>query len=433
MAATVTIGNSAPVWFDPDSGLRTIGGQPLPASVLALDIPAAGMTAGQVAGAQAMVSEYGIGLVATRCSVMANFAESNKQTMSRSAHTATEAIESLQLVYANWYAQLNIGDTGPGAAATFSASVEYPAGTITPVKFSGASSVSIASGANAVSDATAVVIPRGATFWVRTFQDTTAGILYSGQYAADSLGEWTTFGVTTTNYVNSAINVSKTQAGVVYRPTAIIGRRTREAFGILGDSRTANGTGYDAQPNSFGGLGEVERSLVKLGATINCGCSGESASSAAGTQADKRVALINAYCTRAILSYGINDCIASAAAATTAGHLVTVAQKLTVPAYVCTITPKSASTDSWATTANQTTDSTANPRRVTLNGLIRAGLGVPFIGSIELADYVESARDSGLWKVTGAANAYTSDGLHGNAAGHGLIESSPAFIGAVRL
>lgn len=398
-----------------------------PASGLITD-PAQRAAVGEVAGVKTAV-----GLVATRCASMSAFASSNKQTMSRSAHIATEDIRSLQVVYANWYCAVNNGEQAPGASANVQASIEYPAGTITPLTFGGSATGVMADGGNVVSDACAVTIPRGATFWVRSFQDATAGIVYNGSYASNELGEWTTFGATTTSYVNSATNVSNTQAGVCYRPAAIIGYRTRDAFGLIGDSRLGNGTNYDNRNNAWGAIGEVERSVVKLGATANYGCAGERAVGAAGTQADRRIALIKAYCNRVIVNYGINDAIAGTAAATIASALVTLANKIGLPAYHCTVAPKSASTDSWATTGNQTTDATANPIRVSLNALSRNGLGAPYIGSIEVADQVESARDSGLWKATGSANGYTADGLHGNAAGNRLIEYSPAFVQAVRL
>ena len=73
--------------------------------------------------------------------------------------------------------------------------------------------------------------------------------------------------------------------------------------------------------------------------------------------------------------------------------------------FSCTVNPASTSTDSFATTANQTTVA-SNAQRVALNNLLRtSGMSS---GVFDLADVVESARDSGLWKAPG----YTADGLH---------------------
>ena len=59
---------------------------------------------------QGLVSGAALGLVATRCACMGAFIGSNKQTMSRSAHIATEAISSLQIVLGNWSVQVNSGE-----------------------------------------------------------------------------------------------------------------------------------------------------------------------------------------------------------------------------------------------------------------------------------------------------------------------------------
>jgi len=81
---------------------------------------------------------------------------------------------------------------------------------------------------------------------------------------------------------------------------------------------------------------------------------------------------------------------------------------------------------SYQTLATQTPVA-QNAVRVAYNNIIRAGLPAPVSGYIESADQVESSRDSGLWKVNGIAYAYTSDGVHGNAAGNYLIEQSGAY------
>ena len=128
---------------------------------------------------------------------------------------------------------------------------------------------------------------------------------------------------------------------------------------------------------------------------------------------------ISAYCTDALIAYGIND-------ATTAGRTAaqimadhkSLAAALALPTWLQTLAPKTASTDSWATTASQTTDATANPIRVALNLLIRRTPDWA-AGYFELADVVESARDSGLWKP-----GYTADGLHENQTAAAAIAAS---------
>jgi hypothetical protein len=113
---------------------------------------------------------------------------------------------------------------------------------------------------------------------------------------------------------------------------------------------------------------------------------------------------------------GINDIGSGRSASQIKGDLETIIAAFTKPVYVATIEPQSSSSDDWATVANQTPDAN-NSVRTALNGNIRSGLAGA-AGYIEFADIVETARDSGKWKVTGAAFGYTSDGLHSTRQGY---------------
>ena len=53
--------------------------------------------------------------------------------------------------------------------------------------------------------------------------------------------------------------------------------------------------------------------------------------------------------------------------------------------------------------------------------LVSGDTGHPLTGYIEIADAAESARNSGKWKVTGAAGYATADGIHPSAAMHTLM------------
>jgi lysophospholipase L1-like esterase len=101
-----------------------------------------------------------------------------------------------------------------------------------------------------------------------------------------------------------------------------------------------------------------------------------------------------------------------------------------------TIPPNSTSSDGWASVVNQTT-SIHNSKRIEENNWLRDGAplnpttfvaeaigtggstiragseGHPLSGYLELADLLESARDSGFWKA-----GYTADGIHPNPTGH---------------
>jgi lysophospholipase L1-like esterase len=88
--------------------------------------------------------------------------------------------------------------------------------------------------------------------------------------------------------------------------------------------------------------------------------------------------------------------------------------KMGLPVFQNTITPSTTSTDSWATTGNQTPES-SNAVRVQVNDWIRT-VPSPLSGYFEIADLAETARNSGIWKA-----GYTSDGLHPNATGHSAL------------
>jgi hypothetical protein len=95
--------------------------------------------------------------------------------------------------------------------------------------------------------------------------------------------------------------------------------------------------------------------------------------------------------------------------------------------YQATYEPYTTSTDSWATTANQTADAT-NGDRITMNTAIRGGLG-GIAGYFDIASVAESALNSGKWK----APNWTSDGLHGNQNANANFSNSTIwtpFIGA---
>ncbi len=81
---------------------------------------------------------------------------------------------------------------------------------------------------------------------------------------------------------------------------------------------------------------------------------------------------------------------------------------LGIKVYPTTFTPRTTSTDAWATTTNQTVGAN-EVVRVQINDFIRSTPG-PCSGFLEVADIAEAARNSGKWKVTGGA--WTSDGVH---------------------
>lgn len=346
--------------------------------------------------------------VATRSSLCNSFNSANKQTMSRSAHWMRTAVSSLKLVYGNWRCDFNAGEVGTGTPVTYTSAIEYPLGTFTRVTFNGGqASISIADLATAVSDEIAIAIPKNAKFFVRTWCSGTGGILYNGKVSTTH-GEAMTFGATGVVDQTLGGTVADSSGAGIVTPYAIVGLSSAPAPYLLGDSRVFGQ--LDAFTSCvYNDSGEMARSLGPFMGYINGGIPSESANhlATASTWMTQRIALAQSYCTHVLCNLGINDVnLLSRTGAQAFADLQTVwAYFGDMPILQSTVAPVSTSTDSWATTANQTTAG-SNTNRVALNASIRAtGL---VAGVIELADVVESGRDSGLWAVPG----YTTDGIH---------------------
>lgn len=342
--------------------------------------------------------------------------------MSRQRFKAKNTLKALTLAFPNWYiTDSTYLETGAGAAATITASIEYPAGAFTQVKFSGSASGSIADGATLLSDVVSVDMPDGAIFWVRTYLTCTAGIVYSAAAGETSPG-----------ISGSEIGVSgitdKTMGGAigdstgVYAPIVILGTAIQPSIAIHGDSRAfGSGDSEDGSQDS----GNLQRTLSDRFVIVNLSKSGDRAAKLANGYT-KRNAVAD-YCTHVIVQTGTNDIRSDGrtAAQVRADNETVAALYPTKTVFGATVEPISTSTDSWATIANQTPTGN-NSERIAYNNLVRAGL-TGFAGFFDLADVAESSRDSGKWKVTGSAFGYTVDGVHPCRAGYLLVPESGAI------
>lgn len=370
-----------------------------------------------------------LGQIATRSWIPNNFFATNKQIMSRTFHYARDVISSLQIVIPNFTvvsaAAPNMGENGPGATATVTASIEYPAGTFHQATFSGSTSGTIADGGMIVTDPIAVSIPNGAQFFCRIWYSCAAGIIYGTSSNGMSTGDGVAFGVTTPDLTMSGTVTQATNiTGVA--PAALIAMTKKRSVALLGNSR---GYGASDTGDSSGDLGEMARSIGPSLAYLNlCVPSDRAIDFTTGSHSTNRRALMS-YASSRVSEFGINDVTQGAAPSAIVSALQTIAGYKTTPIWQTTISPQTTSTDSWATTANQTPNAN-NSNRVSLNGSIRAGLA-GFAGFFEIADVNESARDSGKWVVNGVANYATPDGIHENRAQNLRIAASGAINPAV--
>jgi lysophospholipase L1-like esterase len=92
--------------------------------------------------------------------------------------------------------------------------------------------------------------------------------------------------------------------------------------------------------------------------------------------------------------------------------------------FAVTLLPRTTSTDSWATTTNQTVLAQEAVRTGYNDWLRNTAPGLLGLTCIETADTVETSRNSGKWVVNGSANYATADGIHPSSAAHTLMAAA---------
>jgi len=349
-----------------------------------------------------------IGLVATRCRVFNMQNTGVSRLMSRSKHVATTDITKLAVILQNYminYAS-PAADTGNGGSATVTASVEYPAGTFTQIKFGGSTSGTMPNGGTITSDYATVTIPSGSTFWIREFDINSSGVFF---FPLEVSGEALNIGNALTD---QTMGGTITNVGAYsHPPLAIIAPTTAPSVCIIGDSI---GFGY----NDNDKLGVVAKSLPSTLAYINLSANANTTSSFI-SGASARSAVFG-HCTHLVSELGINDY--STSVATVLSNLQSIWSTNFPKARVTqtTLTPKSSSTDSWATLANQTAQSATF--RAAFNSAIKTGISGQTCGYYDIAAALESGS-TGKW-IASPSPPYTADGLHPNTAGYNQVVSA---------
>lgn len=374
-----------------------------------------------------------LGVVATKCRIPCNRSTTNKQANARTHHIARDNISALKIVLPNWYWTRGgtLTEAAGGGNITYSASVEYPAGTFTQIKWAGATSLVVASNASGTSDFVNVSIPVGASFWIRSFANAATAIVFTDgntgfpqrdlangeayNYAASGLSDLTMGGTIT--------DVGAASAPICV-PLAILAQTRRPSVLIVGDSRD---WGFNDTLDASGDLGDIARSVGRSLGYINAGCAGDTFSGFITSHANR--AALGAYVSHVVVGDAIN-CLRAGGSGQNQSSATTLGQLQTILGYFSanrrfTSTcggPNTTTTDNWATTANQTVNAN-NAAIIAYNNAIRAGVANSN-GYFEVADQVESARDSGKWFVTGVALESTADGLHTNQIGYLRIKNS---------
>lgn len=342
---------------------------------------------------------------------------SNKQANSRTPHYMRGNSPTLQIVLTNWW--VGAAEVNGSGTDTYTAALEYPQGTFTPITFGGNAAGVIAPGANIVSD-TVAAPPIGAKFWIRLFLTSTGLIKYQSFYAGDGTAqqEAAVSGLTDKTMGGSMTVIGSTDAGVIC-PAAIIGMSTVEAVAFVGDSISVGRGDTDGVGRAL--QGHYGRAF---GAVLPCGHLGISGDTFTNFLASptKRIAL-SAYFTRIAANMGQNDVSQGASAATvqtqTNTYIGLFGGKPVAFSLFC---PISTSTDAWTTVGNQTTVAT-NTVRADVN--IQRRTNFPLAKVVyDLPAVVENvvSPEDGIWNVTGGAN--TNDGTHHNSNSAGRISAT---------
>lgn len=347
----------------------------------------------------------------------------------RSRHVASADCSQIQLVYGNPTTNvLNV-----------TASIEDQTSNIHPLTFGGGQQqvTMPANDANyrnlsvLVSDPLPIYIPKGTTFYVRTFVSTAStsdtipvGLgLYDLTYNGNANQEGSVSGDQTGN--SGSITGLTTAYG--FTPIAIVGEISspQPSIVIYGDSISCGAYDVDPITGQSGDYGFIVRALESAGISYSLnGWGGEKVSI---VQHGTIRHLPDQYATHAVVNYGINDIANNESLSTIQNDLVAFWKYLAasgIKVYACTLTPWTTSTDNWATTANQTPEANTGPNstRTQLNDWIRT-TPAPLSGYFEMADVVETSRNSGIWQV-GYTDGNGANGLHPNPAGNAAMAAA---------
>lgn len=230
--------------------------------------------------------------------------------------------------------------------------------------------------------------------------------------------DWTLTGVLPT--FATTPSDTTTSNGYGYSPIAVLGKTVRQnvvSLDLIGDS-ILDGVGenqptYSSSIRTRMANGYIERGLKNLIGFSNWGVSNEFLNQFTPTPNAEWVYRKRLFdfipFNAAIIEYPINDIKSGAAITairTNMNALITFLKSKGVNTiFLCTVTPVTTSTDTWATTANQTVTS-AEAVRVQHNTDVRTGY-YDVSGYFEAADKAETARNSGIWPA-----GYTQDGIH---------------------
>jgi lysophospholipase L1-like esterase len=245
-----------------------------------------------------------------------------------------------------------------------------------------------------------------------TLSNTYRSTLATGQ--VPTAGTWSGIGRDS----NQNVGVISGVLGIPSEPTVSVV--------ILGDS-IANSRD-DSTGDAYGNAGYIPRGLYLAGDSIpfiRATQSGEKVSTFGIGGLTNRLTLLQ-YCSHVVMNHGTNDIVELGMTLETMQTRYLTAWAMlkarNVQVYQCLIMPRTASTDSWATAANQTpiTNFEDGGVRTQVNDWIKTQVGVTIDGYIDPNSAVEDPDNPGKWITNGSPNYPTADGVHPTSAIHAL-------------
>ncbi|MBS7541995.1 SGNH/GDSL hydrolase family protein [Ancylobacter oerskovii] len=385
------------------------------------------------------------GQVATNCRIATAQATDGISTFTRTRHTLRADVTELAVRFPNWFAN-RAGDkfeTAVQAQVAVSASIEYPTGTLTQMSFAGASQGFIDAGGDLCTDFLPITLAAGAEIHVRIAVYGSVGYVHANFRQNDYAAEGCTASTSRTADLTRRFGTpDPATRSVGTWPVGIIARTTHGGVLGIGDS-IVEGTGdaYAADDASDGGFGLIGRAVSSSHAYISGAMAGDDLETATRS-CSNRLALAR-YVKNIVFEHGVNSIAGGATLAAMQANMLALwtrgagSARTGARLFQTTLTPETNSTDSWATLENQTARTnfsiSGSGVREQLNDWLRDGApllaGVPVAagtvgalragetdhplhGVFDVADVVESSRNSGKWKVDGTAGKYTADGIH---------------------
>jgi lysophospholipase L1-like esterase len=298
------------------------------------------------------------------------------------------------------------------ATRTIKRYIEYPAGVFTQVTWGGNPTVAMSTSV-AISDPINLTIPAGAEFWERTVNVGGAVSLFPlQQLPASSQTLGSPDGNSASDQGNSG-TIAATSTQTTFGSTAMIGdiaKADAKSYVIFGDS-LAWGEGDVSSVSAKGASGFLARALEARGYPyLKIAKQGQQAADIVASPTRIQALLDAIQYSDVIVEHGVNDLrLGRTQAQLLADHQTIYGYCTGKRITQTTITPRSSSTDGWATTANQTPKTDGTMSSITsVNAAIRAKpANVSVV--LDAADAAMSARDSNIWTAPPAA---TLDGTH---------------------